>query len=210
MVPTPLTFMPPGRGPNEVAPATLNPRDGTHGDVANDAFCWSVVGAAHFDFSFTQMGLSVESASEAAPPLDPPGVLPNLCDVPRILHDAHILRLEGERLAFAPGQCWKVWLGGMGPLPQVSESTSLVAGYGSSTVGAVTVLDVRLPALDALLPYCRSLEDGRSSSDEQVLPTVLPVILVRDADGTMVKTIYSLELFRAEDHHSLAVRLVAG
>ncbi|PWN27556.1 hypothetical protein BDZ90DRAFT_279886 [Jaminaea rosea] len=212
MVPTPLTFMPPGRGPNpnEPAPATLGPRDA---DVANDAFCWSVVGAASFHFSFTQMGLSVESAGEAPAPQDPPGVLPSLCNVPRILHEAHVLRLEGERLALGgPGVCWKVWLGGMGPLPQMAESTSLVAGYGSgAAVNAVTVLDVRLPALDALLPYCRSLRAVAEEDVAATLPTSLPIVLVRDVDGTIVKTAYSLELFRGQEgRNSLALAVVAG
>lgn len=249
LAPTPLTFMPAGRAADSFGGSVPGSASTAvkEADVANDAFCWSVVGASHFEFSFSKVGLPVDGAFESPPADGVVGNVPAMSEKPRIFHESQILRLALDPTKSMspsePWQVWQVWLGGMGPLPCVD-------GNGS-------YLDLRLPTLDTLLHYCRSIYDDSAiqdagadidqclamshvkSSEKQAphrssprfeaqqgaslssssqsssrrvdhgLPTSLPIILVKDFDGTLCKTSYCLELFRAADHHSLAIRIIA-
>ncbi|CAO1636404.1 unnamed protein product [Parajaminaea phylloscopi] len=237
--PTPLTFMPTGRAP-EYFTAGLSPNNLSRAgpsvkdaDVANDAFCWSVVGASHFEFSFSKIGLPADGTADSSTAETPVGNVPVLNEVPRIFHETHILRLGLDRskspsTTAAAWEGWHVWLGGMGPLPRVDGNASF--------------LDLRLPTLETLLQYCRSVYDETSTEGrngvhsspmrspgadvsrpspryetgtsgpaqrrlDHGLPTALPIVMAKDYDGTLCKTAYALELFRAADHHSLAIRV---
>lgn len=233
LAPTPLTFMPlsPVQGDNDGNVMAM-PNGSSNGDIADDAFCWSVVGASHFELSFSKVGMPVESAGEAPAAEGHIGMLPTLSCPPQILPDLHVLRLEGDGLLSnsshhqeaSPGP-WQVWLGGMGPLPRSPR------GLGT--------LDAQLPTLNSLLQYCQSLYDdheagtadhrsrfsgssshahGSSDGSIAALPTALPIVLARDLEGTICKTAYALQLYKEpgsdRDHtqrrQGLAIRIIAG
>lgn len=230
LAPTPLTFMPAG-------PVTLNTASplgaGKDADVANDAFCWSVVGAAHFEMSFSKVGLPVDSPSEVPASEGPVGNIPVLKGAPTITHEnrALVIGLQPatgttSSLPATALPAWTIWFGGMGPLMPIENGPGASSGRR---------LEVELPTPDAVRHYCRSLGDdqgpraretegGRSKVSPQTnsysrhqsttpLPSprqsdrgtinTLPILLVNDTDGVMCKTGFTIELVSHREQQHL-------
>ncbi|CAO1615073.1 unnamed protein product [Sympodiomycopsis kandeliae] len=199
LAPSPLTFLPAGRDESRSSGHSMKDQD-----VADDAFCWSVVGAAHFEYSFMRIGHTIE-AEELPPPTDSPvGPLPRLLAPPSYLAETHSLRLKGENLtqlstnySRSPQMTvsFEAWLGSFGPLQTESVPPAMTRG---SPARAPT-LNVRLPLIPDLVNYAMSLENG-------VGPTApgppeffrLPILLVREGDGVVCRSSFFVELFRID------------
>lgn len=210
LAPTPLTFLPAGRDETRT-PGSLNKDQ----DVADDAFCWSVVGAAHFEYSFMRVGHTVE-AEEMPPPTESPvGCLPRLLSAPHYSVETHTLRIRGENLIDPAaavyrrpgpvGPAYEAWLGSFGPL--LTEVVPPAAARGMAP--SPPLLSVRLPLMMDVVQYASALEADANGADggRQSGPSSsgglvkLPILLVREADGLVCSTSYFLEVFRVDAHH---------
>lgn len=208
LAPSPLTFLPAGRDDTRSSGISVKDQD-----VADDAFCWSVVGAAHFEYSFMRVGNTVE-AEEMAPPTDTPvGCLPRLLSCPQYSSETHSLRMRGENLfdASSPASVrtgslalsFEVWLGGFGPLHTEAISPPVARGGAPLPL----VVSVRLPGIGEMVNYAAAVEPNTEASDRhrvQRLPPAptpphlarLPILLVRESDGLVCQSSYFVELFQ--------------
>lgn len=208
LAPTPLTFLPAGKERGTWSPSSAANKAGAAGasggsgdevstegskeeDVADDAFCWSIVGAASFEYSFCRVESSHQDASDAndgsiggastsASRADHPyhsvapsirtatsaqsGTLRTISTRPFYFPETHALHLH-DKEALWHGMA--IWLGSLGPL-QSEMVASPFAGQYQSPRRDAPVLSVRLPPMPDLLRYGASLAERSGTQQDRV------------------------------------------
>ncbi|PWN22655.1 hypothetical protein BCV69DRAFT_93519 [Microstroma glucosiphilum] len=211
LAPTPLTFLPAGKEKGVQSPSSAANKAGAGSgsgeemtmdsereqDVADDAFCWSIVGAASFEYSFCRVDSSQQDATDAneasnggasasvsrsehpyhsvAPSIRTAssaqsGTLRTLSTRPFYIPETHALHLH-DKEALWHGMA--IWLGSLGPL-QSEMVASPFAGQYQSARREAPVLSVRLPPMPDLLRYGASLAERSGEQQQGRVTTHLP------------------------------------